>query len=82
MPMFAEVQFSPEQFYRTFYPGQKTHPLLFYHDALSKCSTGGGVNVDQFIRWVAGEAQIKGHRSTFLYQLGIPAEPAREVNGE
>jgi hypothetical protein len=74
IPMYATVQFKAEAFCITFLR-EGGHPLLEHHQVLGQCASGGGVNVDKYMNWVAKKARVEGHGSIYLQLAGVPSSP-------
>lgn len=74
IPMFAKFQFHDAAFCTTvLHDG--AHPLLHHLQALGQCASGGGVNIDKYLNWVAKKARTEGHGSTYLLLAGVPVLP-------
>jgi hypothetical protein len=72
IPMFAEVQFGPEDFCKTVLVWPGSHPIMTHLSALSQCDCEGGVNIDKYMMWVSKSARLEGHSSFFLKMAGVP----------
>lgn len=75
IPMFATFQYGDEAFCSSALTTD-SHILINHLKALSRCTQGGGINIDKYLFWVVKQIQEegKGHSSIFLQQAGIPIE--------
>jgi hypothetical protein len=84
IPMFAEFQYSEDGFCESMNAGTniESHILFSYLDALTKCISDKGINIDSFMFAVMRHARECGHSSIILQRLGVDIKPKAAALGE